>query len=199
MVTMISTTETQKDRFDLYVDESGQDTKGKLFVVGVVTVENCDEIAMWCDSIERNSGKGKKKWSSAKRELRITYLRKIISDGSTLGLTLFYSIFYRTKEYDLATVEGIAKSIRRLRAPGSCIYVHVDGLSKSKCYSYNNELRKMSCPVKKVSRIRKDENEPIIRLADALAGAAAELLKYDADDLREMFTQAEGKGIIIKV
>lgn len=189
----------QKKRIDLYVDESGQDTRGKLFVVAVVAVENSDKLRLQCDTIEGTSGKGKVKWSSAQRDRRLSYLRSIIEEGSSFGITLFYSVFRRTTEYDRATVDGIAKSIRRLLSPGTQIYVFVDGLSKSKCYSYKNGLRKQSCPVKKVSGIRKDENEPLIRLADALAGAAAELLKYKADDLSDMFSQANQSGIIVKV
>ena len=55
------------------------------------------------------------------------------------------------------------------------MYVHVDGLSKTKCNVYKTHLRQLSCPVKKVSGVGNDKNEPLIRLADALAGASAEL------------------------
>ena len=196
---MISPTENEPKRVDLYVDESGQDTKGKLFVVAVVAVEKSDELRLRCESFEEASGKGKVKWRSAQRVRRLAYLRSVLSEGSSLGLTLFYSVFRRTTDYDSATIEGIAKSIRRLRTPGSHIYVYVDGLSKAKCNTYKTRLRKLSCPVKKVSRVRKDENEPLIRLADALAGASAELLKYQESDLNDLFSQAEQVGILVSL
>ena len=194
---MISPNENEAKRVDLYVDESGQDTKGKLFVVAVVAVENSDMFRQHCESFEQSSGKGKVKWRSAKREKRLTYLQTVISEGSSLGVTLFNSVFHQTTDYDAATIEGIAKSIRRLRVPGSRIYVYVDGLSKTKCNAYKTRLRRLSCPVKKVNRVRKDENEPLIRLADALAGASAELLKYQESDLTELFSQAVQDGILV--
>jgi len=197
---MISpTTEKEPKRVDLYVDESGQDTKGKLFVVAVVAVENSDALRLRCESFEKSSGKGKVKWRSAERKRRLAYLRSVMSEASSLGVTLFYSVFRRTTDYDTATIEGIAKSIRRLRSPGSTLYVYVDGLSKSKSNSYKTRLRRLSCPVKKVSRVAKDENEPLIRLADALAGASAELLKYQESDLNELFSQAEQDDVLVSL
>ena len=187
----------KRKRFDLYVDESGQDTKGKLFVVAVVAVENSDKSRQLCESVEKSSGKGKVKWRSAQKKRRLMYLRTVISDTPSLESTLFYSIFRHTTDYDSATIDGIAKAIRRLRAPGSHVYVYVDGLSKAKCNVYKTRLRQLNCPVRKVSRVGKDENEPLIRLADALAGASAELLKYRDNELRELFSEAEKQGILL--
>ncbi len=191
--------EKKTTRFDLYVDESGQDTKGKLFVVAVVAVENSDEAQLRCESYEKSSGKGKVKWRSAQRKRRLAYLRTVISDASPLEIILLYSVFRQTTDYDAATIEGIAKAIRRLRVPCSNIYVYIDGLAKSKCNTYKTRLRQLSCPVKKVRSIRKDENDSLIRLADALAGASAEMLKYQEDELSELFSQAKRSGTIVEV
>ena len=187
------------ERFDLYVDESGQDTRGQLFVVAVVAVENSDKARQHCESLEKSSGKRKVKWRSAQKEKRLTYLRDIISDASSVGMTLFYSNFRRTTDYDSATIDGVAKVIRRLRARSSSVYVYVDGLSKTKCNIYKNRLRQLNCPVKKVTGVGNDKNESLIRLADALAGASAQLLKYPESELRELFAQAEQSGIIISL
>ena len=190
-------TEARSIRVNLYVDESGQDTKGKLFVVAVVAVGSSDVLRQCCEFFEESSGKRKVKWRSAQKEKRLAYLRAVISDASALGVTLFYSVSRRTTDYDSATIDGIAKAIRRLRNPGSRFYIYVDGLAKSKCHVYKTRLRQLSCPVRKVSRVGKDENEPIIRLADALAGASAELLKYQGSALSELFTQAERSGVLV--
>ena len=186
-------------RVDIYVDESGQDTRGKLFIVAVVAVEDSDESRGRCESFEKSSGKGKVKWRSAQKEKRLAYLRAIISDAASSRTTLFYSVFRQTTDYDSATIDGVAKAIRKLRAPGSRVYVYVDGLSKAKCHVYKTRLRQLSCPVKKVSRIGKDENEPLVRLADALAGASAELLKYQDSELDELFSQAEQNGVLVSL
>ena len=113
------------ERVDLFVDESGQDTKGKLFVVAVVAVRNSDNSRQHCESFEKSSGKGKVKWRSAQRGRRLAYLRTVVSDASSLGITMFYSVFRRTIDYDSATIDGIAKAIRRLCTPGVHVYVHV--------------------------------------------------------------------------
>ena len=186
-------------RVDLYVDESGQDTKGKLFVVAVVAVENSDEFRQYCESLEQSSGKRKVKWGKADKNKRLTYLRSILLHSSSHKFKLFYSVFRRTTDYDSATIDGIAKAIQRLRAPGSRVYVYVDGLAKSKCHAYKTRLRQLSCPVKKVSSIKKDEKDSLIRLADAIAGASAQVLKYQETELSELFIQAEQIGTVVEV
>ena len=188
-----------RKRVDLHVDESGQDTKGRLFVVAVVAVEDSDKLRQLCESFEEISGKWKKKWASAKRDRRLDYLRAVIQEAASLNVTLFYSVFHKPKDYDTATIDGIAKAIRRLNLSDSHVYVYVDGLAKTKRGVYKTNLRQLSCPVKKVSRVRKDENEPLIRLADALAGAAGELLKHQAPDLKTLFAEAKQRGILIEL
>lgn len=49
-----------KQKLYCYVDETGQDTEGDLFVVSlVVTGDERDELLKLCESIEKKSGKGK--------------------------------------------------------------------------------------------------------------------------------------------
>ena len=104
----VSTTAKVK-RVDLYVDESGQDTRGKLFLVAIVSVENSDEFRRYCESFEASSGKGKIKWRSAQKERRLAYLRTVISSAASLGVTLFYSVSRQTTDYDSATIDGLRK------------------------------------------------------------------------------------------
>lgn len=189
----------KRQRINNYVDESGQDTKGKLFTVAVVAVEDSDKFRQLCESAEEISGKRKKKWASAERSRRLDYLRAVIQEADSLNVTLFYSVFHKTTDYDAATINGIAKAILRLSPFNSDMYVYVDGLAKGKRSTYKTGLRRLSCPVKKVSGVRKDENEPLIRLADALAGAAGELLKYQASDLEILFSEAKRHGLLVQL
>lgn len=189
----------ERKRMDLYVDESGQDTKGRLFVVAVVAVENSDKLRQLCESFEETSGKGKKKWVYSKRSRRLDYLRAVIQEAVSLNVTLLYSVFHKTTDYDTTTINGIAKAILRLSLSNSYVYVYVDGLAKAKRSVYKTGLRQLSSPVEKVIRVGKDENEPLIRLADALAGAAGELCKHQAPDLETLFSQAKQRGILIEL
>lgn len=186
-------------RIDLYFDESGQDTKGRLFIVAGVAIEDSDKFRQLCESAEETSGKRKKKWASAERNRRLDYLRAVIQEADSLNVTLFYSVFRKTTDYDTATINGIAKAILRLNPCNSDMYVYVDGLAKAKRSAYKTGLRRLSCPVKKVSGVRKDENEPLIGLADALAGATGELLKYQASDLEILFSEAKRRGILVEL
>ena len=192
-------TAAKQQRLDLYVDESGQDTKGELFIVAVVVVEDSDKFRQLCESAEEISGKGNTKWGKADKNKRLVYLRTLIEHAASCDVKLFYNVFRKTTDYDAATIKGIAQSIRVLHPAGSRVYVHVDGLPKTKRGTYKTRLRKLNCPVKKVVGIRKDETEPLIRLADSIAGAARDLLEYGTDELREIFSMALQRGVLIEL
>ncbi len=112
---------------------------------------------------------------------------------------MFYSVFRKTTDYDNATIVGIARAVHKLSIPDASVFVYVDALGNKKGHIYKTRLRKLKCSVKKVRGIKKDENEPLIRLADAVARAAAELLKYDSKDLGEIFSQAKQQGTLVEL
>ena len=189
-------------RTDLLVDESGQDTRGKLFIVVIVIVagERSDEARRLYEALEKSSGKGKVKWASAKRDKRLAYLQTAIQKVPSLGVKFFYSIFRQTTDYDGATVEGIARAINRLPRSASRVYVHVDGLTEPKCSRYKTRLRQLGCRrVKDVRGVRKRQNEPLIRLADTMAGALGEWDKHKAPDLEKIFAEAKRNGMLIEL
>ena len=186
-------------RVNLYWDESGQDTRGRLFIVAGVAVEDSDKFRQLCRSAEEISGKRNTKWGKADKNKRLVYLRTVIQHATSHNVKLFYNVFRKTTDYDAATIEGIARSIRVLHPSGSRVYVHVDGLTKTKRGDYKTHLRKLSCPVRKVNGIRRDENEPLIRLADAVAGASRDLLEHKNSELREIFALALEQGILVEL
>ena len=82
-----------------YVDESGQDTNGALFVVGVVVLEDeRDNVLKELERIEQESGKRNIKWRKARPRLRETYMRGI-AQSPVFESTLFFEIFGESKEY----------------------------------------------------------------------------------------------------
>ena len=189
----------KKSRYDLYVDESGQDTRGRSFYVAVIAIEDSDKFRQLCEATEEISGKRNTKWGKSDKNKRLVYLRTVIQHAASGNVKLFYNVFRNTTNYDAATIEGIAKSIRALRPTGSRVYVYIDGLTKTKRGDYKTRLRKSSCPVRKVSGIRKDENEPLIRLADAVAGASRDLLEHRDSELREIFALAFQQGVLVEL
>lgn len=178
------------------MDESGQDTGGDLFIVAGVAVKDSDALRERCEYLERTSGKGRAKWGKADISKRLVYLRTLISSPRFRDVMLFSYVFRETTNYDNATIQSIAHTIDRLQPTDAQGYVNVDGLPKTKCHEYKTRLRKFGCSVKKVSGLN-DENEPLIRLADALAGASRDCLEYEDVELRKLFELAEQRGILI--
>ena len=125
-----------KQKLYCYVDETGQDTEGDLFVVSVVvTSEEQDKLLKLCEEIEKKSGKGKFKWGKARSASRLEYLRLMFSSDIFKG-KLRYSIFRDTKDYDLATIVAIAKAMRYHEPESYATLVYVDGLSRTKRQEY---------------------------------------------------------------
>lgn len=178
------------ERIDLYVDESGQDTLGELFVIAGVAVENSDKARQLCKSIEITSGKGNAKWGRANRNKRLVYLHSVISDDRFRDFILFSYVFRKTKDYIGATIQGIDLAVASLYPSDAPVYVYVDALIGAHCNTYKTRLRKLGCHVRKVRGVAKDENEPLIRLADAIAGATRDLLEYEDVELKKLFSLA---------
>src|SRR5258705_11187532 len=90
-----------------YVDESGQNTSGKVFVVSVVvTKEEREELLFICEQLEMSSGKRKDKWGEAKHKDRMRYIRHIFADNRFNGC-LRYEVFRQTIDYHSATIKAI--------------------------------------------------------------------------------------------
>ena len=78
-----------------YVDESGQDTKGKLFVVAVViTAEERERIIDLLEAIELVTGKHRMKWIRTSHARRLAYVRRVLSLSilrNKLSVALFHT------------------------------------------------------------------------------------------------------------
>lgn len=190
----------EKTKLYCYVDENGQETLGRIFVVSVVVVEEKrDELLKLCEEVEKKSGKGKFKWRKAEYDYRIEYLRNFFEDKRLRGI-FRYSIFKRTKGYDAVTIEAIAKAVNWKKPKGDfTTVVYVDGLSKAKRHEYGSELRKLGIPTSKVQGVTKDENNALVRLADALAGFVRDVLDGDKGEAKRLFDWAIKSGVLIEV
>ena len=183
-----------------YVDETGQDTQGKLFVVSVVVASNeRDALMKLCEKIEKESGKGKFKWGKAEKKLRLDYVKRIFKTKIFKG-KLRYSVFRDTKDYDLATIVAVSKAIHfNEPAQGYTTLVYVDGLSKSKRHEYGSQLRKLGVPTRKVRGVTKDENNALTRLADAIAGFVRDALAKEQKDAEKLFELAKADKYLVEV
>lgn len=183
-----------------YVDESGQDTKGDIFIVSiVVTGSERDELLKLCEGIEIKSGKGKFKWGKAENKRRLDYLKSIFSSKFFKG-KLRYCVYKQQVNYDMATIMGIAKAVHFREPPRNYTALfYIDGLRKTKRHQYGSELRKLGIHTKKVQGVTKDENNALIRLADSVAGFVRDVQDKESDELQELFEEALKQENLVEV
>lgn len=165
------------DKLYCYVDESGQDTKGTMFIVSVVLLsDQREEIARTCEAIELETGKGRVKWIKTRHDRRLAYIRRIFQEPAFKG-RLSYAHHVGSIDYLSLTILTIARTIQSSVGEAYKVTVFIDGLPRSRCRDVGNRLRHLGIAVKKVRGVKHDENDALIRLADALCGlvrAAAE-------------------------
>lgn len=183
-----------------YVDESGQDTKGEVFVVAVVVAaQRRDELLTRCEHLEEASGKRKDKWGAAKHERRMRYLRHVFADDRFKG-ALRYAVFHETRNYDEATVDAIDAALEWQKPTQPfTTFMYVDGLSKTKRHKYAVALRRRGQPVRQVRGIARDESNALIRLADAVSGFVRDALKQGEGEIAALYRQAKRAGMLIEL
>ena len=74
------------------------------------------------------------------------------------------------KEYTALTAEAVARAIQRKVQGPYKVTVLVDGLRKSERRTFTRHLRTLNVRPYKVRGVLKEENNALIRLADALCG-----------------------------
>lgn len=180
-----------------HIDESGQDTAGIFFVVSIlITGTERDEIGHLLELIEKQSGKCILKWRKSSVAKRQIYIRQLIASKGFVS-KLFFEIFPDSKEYLALTATAAAHALRKHGAKKAIIYV--DGLLKPQVPAFQRQLKSSIGRIRvKVRGVRKDENNPFIRLVDALCG-----LVRDAQEGSEWskvaVTKLKRKGILTEL
>jgi len=183
-------------KISCYVDESGQDTGGRFFIVSVVvTEEDRDLVETRLTHIERSSGKGTVRWIKTSLRHKQLYLTPVFQSNLFVG-KLFFSYFTNTTNYVNATLQTISRAIHHKK--GTSPYtatIFIEGLSKHQVGGFPSELRKVfGVRVHKV-RPLPHRSSSTIRLADALAGFARDYLSGEAY-AQTLYAQAVRQRII---
>jgi len=186
-----------KQKIYCYVDESGQDTKGKLFLVSVViTDENREKLTLELKQIEEESGKGSRKWFNTNKKRRQLYIEKII--GSNLFKSkIFYSKYDDSKSYVDLTILTTAKAVLYKTGDAYQATILVDGLKKTERFRFAAGLRKLKIKVHKVRSVN-DKNDSLIRLADAIVGFIRDYIEGDPH-MEKLYKKSVGKKIIQEI
>jgi len=177
-----------------FVDETGQDTKGEMFIVSVVvTDEEYERINKALIEIEQRSNKRLDKWRKARFKYRLAYIQAIIANPLLTG-AIFFSHYTESQDYFELTVETTARAIQFKAAPMQPATIVVDGLSGQSIDRFKKSLRQRQINTRKVRGVR-DESEPIIRLADAVAGFVRDFIEGQAY-AAEHYEQAVKSGVL---
>ena len=180
-----------------YVDETGQDTKGKLFLVSVViTRSERERLRAKLRKIEQMSGKGIKKWTKATRVQRKKYIDIVISDKDFVE-NIFYSRYSDTHAYIDLTILTTAKALLDRAKPPYETTIFVDGLRRTERHRFAAGLRRLKVKVRKVRGIREQSDE-FIRLADAVAGFIRDSLEGD-QIMGPLYQKAEQNKVIREI
>lgn len=157
-----------------YVDETGQDTKGELFIVSIVVAsKDREELRNLLDNIEEKTGKKKTKWIQTKKQYKVAYIDHVLN-AKAFRNKIFYSLLKDTKAYREVTLITIASAITIVKENDRYkASIFIDGLQKKEIPRVGAGLRKIGVHTEKVRGVR-DENDALIRLADAISGLVRE-------------------------
>ncbi|MBI4603916.1 MAG: hypothetical protein HY721_18325 [Planctomycetes bacterium] len=162
-------------RLFCYVDETGQEARDALFLVAIVlSGPDRDQLAAFLLDVECATGK-RLKWHRSKFTDRVAYLRQVLPHPS-LRQNLLYATYQRPASYLEATIDGVARALRAKGATTARTTVIVDGLRRTEVPRFAAGLRARGIHLHKVRSLR-EESDPILRLADALAGFLRDLLE----------------------
>ena len=173
-----------------YVDETGQDVLSEFFiVVAVVSDEEQDFLRNELVKIESFAGTNQRKWHKTRSERRIKYLQIVMQRKIGAG-KVYFSRYQKPLPYFLPFLETIEKAILARAQKDYRAIVFIDGIDKKKATELTNALRLRKVKLGLV-RSRRDESEPLIRLADMWAGCirAAFLGKKEAKAIFEAAKQ----------
>ena len=150
----------------LYVDETGQDTEGRFFLVAVVTSdkEHKDILEQKLELIEQSSRKGKRKWERTRWERKIAYLQQVLT-LQELRESIFYAIYHNSKDYTPLFSLTIAQAITTKAQGDYQVIVYVDGANREEEKKIAKGLMQLGIRRKKVKGMR-DESNALMRLAD---------------------------------
>lgn len=181
----------------LYVDETGQDTAGKLFVVAVVVGDSSrGQLEEKLLKIEKSSGKCAKKWQKTRKREQINYIKAVLAAKESRRV-LYYKLYLETGKQYLPLIIYALRELIAALFKGKKISVTIDALTKKGRRAVAVSLRRLGVKIDAV-RGKRDESSALLRSADALAGFVRDGIE-GRSDFNKIFVRAVERGIIKKV
>lgn len=155
-------------KIDSFTDESGQDTKGRFFVVCTVILPSgaVPVVDAHLEEVERTSGK-LKKWYHTGNKYRHRYVKGLMERRVFNELEVYYSSYQNKKDYIRLVGSHLAKAILAYsRNQESIAKIFIDKIDKGTLSRLKKEIKSFHIRYKKIRGLS-EEASPFIRLADA--------------------------------
>ncbi len=186
-----------KQKLYAYIDETGQDAGAEFFIV--VTVISDKEQQLLREAligVELLAGTGRLKWHKSRHERRMKYLEMVLKKRIGQG-EVFFGKYKKPLPYFFPMLETLRQAIINKAAGNYRVVVSVDGIDKKKAAELTNALRIGGLKIKTV-RGRRDESEPLIRLADRWAGCIRDAF-ITGGQAKIFYEQAMRIGYLIEI
>lgn len=167
------------NKFYCYIDESGQDTNGKFFIVVLFLKENAfiQSLETNLEHIENITGKKNHKWKKTSLDIRKLYLHEL-SKVEQLSKSIYFSHYRDQKHYTTMLSEAIVRTINHLKIKNYSVNIIVDGLNNKDREILRNYLKKSKILYHKI-RGMDDEQSVFLRLVDSFAGFLRDYFEKD--------------------
>lgn len=179
-------------RLFCFVDETGQDTRGDLFIVAVVVTDDRQpELEMVLAEIEAATGKKTAKWTKTQNKKRQDYISALAA--KPLPATMYAKRYTNTgtQDYDELELRATADALKAYREANNIggddydAIITIDSLSKTMVFRAGAEFRRLGVRTRKIVG-KRDESSAVLRLCDAIAG-----LMREAHEGREVYKALE--------
>lgn len=189
---------TTKQKLYCYVDETGQDTEGRLYIVATVVVGNeRDSLNDFLGEAEAKSGKTRRKWTHSRDKERHQYIELALVPKKLKG-KIFYKVYKDSKAYEDLMVLVIGRAINIYTSTRDIAdykaTIVIDGLQDRVQKRVTKSLRQLGIKMRKVVGGR-DESSPLLRLADNLVGMIRES-EEDKGDYKKIADKLNEQGVI---
>jgi len=189
----------ERKKFYVYVDESGQETKGLIFIVSVLILEEQREIiGKELEKIEIDSKKRNSKWTKSRNEYRKKYIEKI-TQLTLLKNRIFFDMFSDSKKYLELTSYATAKAILKKSDSDYKATIFIDGMRKKELEVFRKGLRDLRIRVRKIRGVKKDENNAFIRLVDSICGLIRDAENKNNLWAKETLSKLKKKNIVTEL
>jgi len=183
-------------KYYCYVDETGQDTQGRFFLVGIVLINararEC--IGNRLSELESKSGKGFLKWNGSNFKVRTNYLKGLLQIKELHGC-LRFSYFKNSLDYSYLKSCAIERALQDITGEYK-VTILIDGLLKKKEQQLIPQaLRRSKIRFHKIRGLRRMDR--FIRLADSLAGFLRDYME-EQSYTETIYRSLVEKGLIIE-